>query len=74
MLEILFLLLPLAFYSGWRAATKPSKTKQMPEQPNSVNERFVQGINYLLNEEPDKALDVFLKYPDVDEQTATTFL
>lgn len=74
MLEILFLLLPLAFYSGWRAATKPSKTHHTVEQPNSMSERFVQGINYLLNEEPDKALDVFLKYPDVDEQTANTFL
>lgn len=56
---LLFLLLPLAFIQAKCAATKLSKTKQTPEQPNSVNERFVQGINYLLNEEPDKALDVF---------------
>ncbi|MBO0614047.1 hypothetical protein [Thiothrix fructosivorans] len=72
MQEILFLLLPIAFYSGWQAARKRYKGRQ--EQRKDISVRFVQGINYLLSEEPDKALDVFLNYPDIDEYTANTFL
>ncbi|MGB3916341.1 MAG: hypothetical protein WBL07_02795, partial [Thiothrix litoralis] len=72
MQEILFLLLPIAFYSGWQAARKRYKERQ--EQRKEISVRFVQGINYLLSEEPDKALDVFLNYPDIDEYTANTFL
>lgn len=72
MQEILFLLLPIAFYSGWHAARK--RYKEREEQRKDVPQRFVQGINYLLSEEPDKALDVFLNYAEVDEHTANTFL
>ncbi len=72
MQEILFLLLPIAFYSGWQAARRRYKERQ--EQRKEISVRFVQGINYLLSEEPDKALDVFLNYPDIDEYTANTFL
>jgi lipopolysaccharide biosynthesis regulator YciM len=72
MQEILFLLLPLAFYSGWRAARNHYKEKQ--EKRKDASSSFVRGINYLLSEQPDKALDVFLNYPEVDEYTADTFL
>ncbi|WP_298609124.1 hypothetical protein [uncultured Thiothrix sp.] len=72
MLEILFLLLPLAFYSGWRTAHKKNRSSQTGA--TEVSTRFVQGINFLLNEEPDKALDVFLEAPSLDAQAAETFL
>ena len=72
MQEILFLLLPLAFYSGWRAARNQYKERQ--EKRKEASSSFVRGINYLLSEQPDKALDVFLNYPEVDEYTADTFL
>lgn len=72
MQEVLFLLLPLAFYSGWQAARKRYKTRQ--EKRKQISVHFVRGINYLLGEQPDKALDVFLNYPEVDEYTAETFL
>lgn len=72
MLEILFLLLPLAFYSGWRTAHKKSRSNQVAA--NEVSTRFVEGVNYLLNEEPDKALDIFLEAPNIDAQAAETFL
>jgi lipopolysaccharide biosynthesis regulator YciM len=72
MQEILFLLLPLAFYSGWQGARKRYKTRQ--EKRKQISVHFVRGINYLLSEQPDKALDVFLNYPEVDEYTAETFL
>lgn len=72
MLEILFLLLPLAFYSGWRTAYKRNRSNQT--NATEVSTRFVQGINFLLNEDPDKALDIFLEAPSLDAQAADTFL
>lgn len=71
--ELLFLLLPLAFYSGWRASGKSSRKKTLPEK-RPLSDNFVKGVNYLLNEEPDKALDVFLNRPEIDEYTAETYL
>ena len=53
MLEILFLLLPLAFYSGWQSARKRYKERQ--EKRKQISVHFVRGINYLLSEQPDKA-------------------
>lgn len=72
MLEILFLLLPLAFYAGWRSAHK--QIKQNSEQTKQMSTRFVTGINYLLNEDPDRALDVFLSAPNSEMQAIETFL
>ena len=73
MTELLFLLLPLAFYSGWHAARKRYRNQKKPQQKNLAS-HFVKGINYLLNEEPDKALNFFLNHSDIDEYTAETFL
>jgi len=71
MLELLFLLLPIAFYSGWQSARKRYKKNQTTQK---TTKPFVKGINYLLNEEPDKALAFFIQHPDIDEYTAETFL
>ncbi|PID46124.1 MAG: hypothetical protein CSB47_05300 [Proteobacteria bacterium] len=73
MSELLFLLLPIAFYSGWRAAGK-SVRRQAPAEKRPLSDNFVKGVNYLLSEEPDKALDVFLNRPEIDEYTAETYL
>lgn len=72
MIEILYLLLPLAFYSGWKAARK-NNIKQCL-QSNKLADNYVKGVNYLLSEKPDKALEVFINHPDVDEYTAETYL
>jgi lipopolysaccharide biosynthesis regulator YciM len=70
--ELLFLLLPLAFYSGWKASGKSLKSSS-PEK-RQLSDNFVRGVNFLLSEEPDKALDVFLNRPEIDEYTAETYL
>ena len=72
MLELLFLLLPLAFLSGWQSSKKRNKKTQSNKRELSDN--FVKGINFLLSEEPDKALEVFLTRPEIDEYTAETYL
>lgn len=72
MIEILFLLLPLAFYSGWKASKK-NNVKQCVKA-NRLADDYIKGVNYLLSEKPDKALEVFIHHPDVDEYTAETYL
>ena len=68
----LLLLLPIAAVSGWYAAKRSIKRSQ------NNNERFTRdyllGLNYLLNEQPDKAVDVFIKMLEVDTETVETHL
>ncbi len=71
MVELLYLLLPVAFYAGWRASRK--SLSQSQKQQRKLSDNFVKGINFLLSEEPDKALEVFLNNQDIDEYTAETY-
>lgn len=40
----------------------------------SLPKNYLQGLNFLLNEEPDKAVDLFIKLLDVDSETVETHL
>ena len=67
-MEWLFLLLPVAAASGWWAARRSqARPRSTPLPPAPA---FFRGLNYLLNEQPDKALDVFLKLAEVDRVVA----
>lgn len=50
----------------------PAKTR-FP-QINQFATTYFRGLNYLLNEEPDKAIEVFLKIAEVDRDTVETHL
>lgn len=67
---LLALLLPVAFFSGWHLSRK-NKTKGL--SANFSKDYFV-GLNYLLNEQPDKAISVFVKLMEVDNDTVETHL
>ncbi|EXJ15952.1 lipopolysaccharide assembly protein LapB [Imhoffiella purpurea] len=72
MIEILFLLLPVAAASGWWLARRELRGKRdggVPSHPD-----FLRGLNYLLEEQPDKAIDTFLKLAEVDGETVETHL
>jgi len=72
-LTLLFLLLPLAVYSGWRVGRKKplsEKDKALCEIPPD----YLKGLNYLLNEQPDKAIEVFIQMLEVDSETVETHL
>ncbi|HBG96619.1 MAG TPA: lipopolysaccharide assembly protein LapB [Chromatiaceae bacterium] len=72
MMELLFLLLPVAAASGWwiaRRSAKWSSSERCERAPT-----FFRGLNYLLNEQPDKAIDVFLKLAEMDSETVETHL
>lgn len=71
MLELLWLLLPIAAASGWWAAHLLPKTRQFS---TNLSSDYFKGLNYLLNEQPDKAIDIFIKLIDVDSDTIETHL
>lgn len=75
--SFLLLLLPIAAASGWMAAKRISYLDPKDAKQNNDN-RFVQdylvGLNYLLNEQPDKAVDAFIKMLEVDDETVETHL
>lgn len=73
MIEFWPLLLPAAAFSGWWAAAK-QKRKQEHKQNHHFSREYVLGLNYLLNEQPDKAVDVFIKLLEVDNETVETHL
>lgn len=66
-------LLPLAAGSGWWLSQK-QRTKQDNLQGQHITREYVLGLNYLLNEQPDKAVDIFIKLLEVDNDTVETHL
>ena len=72
-LGLLFLLLPLAALSGWWYAKRSLAHEQSTPRPG-LNADYFTGLNFLLNEQPDKAVDVFIKMLEVDSDTVETHL
>ena len=72
-MTLLWLLLPIAAASGWWAA-KHSSRKKCSGFGNSLSSDYYRGLNYLLNEEQDKALDVFLRLAQEDTEAIETHL
>jgi lipopolysaccharide biosynthesis regulator YciM len=72
-MEWLLLLLPLAAASGWWAARR-SDSRRGSSSGAASDPSFFRGLNYLLDEQPDKAIDIFVKLAEVDGETAETHL
>ena len=73
MLELLFLLLPLAAASGWYIAYCQFSNSNTRKK-HACNREYLRGLNYLLNEQSDKAVDTFIKILEVDTETVETHL
>lgn len=73
MIHLWPMLLPAAAYSGWWIARRNYLGKQS-DQSNQLSREYVVGLNYLLNEQPDKAVDIFIKLLEVDSDTVETHL
>lgn len=73
MIEWLFFLLPIAALSGWLLARKHYKYNH-PSPTSAVSPDYFQGLNYLLNEQPDKAIEVFVRLLEVNSETVETHL
>ncbi|HEB99132.1 MAG TPA: lipopolysaccharide assembly protein LapB, partial [Thiotrichales bacterium] len=71
--ELLWLLLPLAAASGWWAARR-SAARPPCKSSSELKSDYFRGLNFLLNEQPDKAIDVFIQMLEVDSDTVETHL
>lgn len=63
----------LAFVCGI-AVTRLCITHFGQGKKNQVNKEYFKGLNFLLNEEPDKAIEVFIKALEVDSETVELHL
>jgi lipopolysaccharide biosynthesis regulator YciM len=72
-LNLLWLLLPIAAASGWYVARQEYQRK-FKEQSYELPQDYYKGLNYILNEQPDKAIDVFLKLSELDNNAAEVHL
>jgi lipopolysaccharide assembly protein B len=70
----------VAAAAGWLVAQfrfgrdrpRPQVPRGERPAPQQLNEEYLKGLSFLLNEEPDKALEVFLRMVDVDNETVET--
>ncbi|MCK5360007.1 MAG: lipopolysaccharide assembly protein LapB, partial [Gammaproteobacteria bacterium] len=69
----LLLLLPLAAISGWIASRQDERIRSRKCGADIPSDYF-KGLNLLLNEQPDKAIEVFIKVLEVDSETVETHL
>jgi lipopolysaccharide biosynthesis regulator YciM len=60
MLELLFLLLPIAAAYGWYMGRR-SAQQDKQENANRLSRDYVAGVNFLLSNQKDKAVDLFLE-------------
>jgi len=73
MTNFILLLLPVAAASGWYLANKSGRSSST-KQRGMVSKDYLLGLNFLLEEQPDKAVDVFIKMLEVDSDTVETHL
>lgn len=69
---LLWLLLPLAALSGWWIARRGQNSHRASS--SAINPEYFKGLNFVLNEQPDKAIEVFIHMLEVDSETVETHL
>lgn len=70
-LALLFILLPIAAFSGWYISYRYYAAAK---KTNRLTKDYFVGLKYLIDEQPDKAIDVFIKMLDVNSDTVETHL
>jgi len=60
--------IPVFFGLGWIAARVD--IKQLVSESRSLPRGYFKGLNFLLNEQPDKAIDAFIEIVKLDPETA----
>ena len=73
MLELLFLLLPIAAAYGWYMGNRSAREDKQ-EQSHQISRQYVAGLNMLLSDQSDKAVDHFIELLQVDDETIDTHL
>jgi lipopolysaccharide biosynthesis regulator YciM len=70
---VLLALFPVVAWGGWWFARSTSRRSER-KRNRLFNNQYFQGLNYLLNEQPDKALQVFMEMAEVNQDTVETHL
>lgn len=73
MLELLFLLLPVAAAYGWFMGRNSLKHKELKGRAN-VTRNLSSGLNFLLTDQEDKAIEQLLELLDIEAATIETYL
>ncbi len=68
------LLLLVAIFCAWYLGYRAARGNRFVMQKVNLPRDYLVGLNFLLNEEPDKAVDVFVKMLEVDSDTVETHL
>ena len=61
------LIIPVAFAFGWIAARYDLKT--LLSESSNLPRSYFRGLNFLLNEQPDQAIDAFIEVVKLDPET-----
>jgi lipopolysaccharide assembly protein B len=69
----LFLLLPVAYLFGWLKGRRHSVSVNQ-DSSETLSSEYFKGLNYLLSDQQDRALPVFLQLVQVDNDTIDTHL
>ncbi len=68
-LPFIFIAFALGLYIGYKRSDKPAKNVS-----NSLRSEYFKGLNYLLNEQTDKAINVFVRMLEVGDETVDTHI
>ena len=72
---LVVILLPVAALSGWYYGRKDARERiKSPAGVPGMSQDYFKGLNYLLNDRPDKAIEVFIKVLEVESETVETHL
>ena len=69
LLPLLFLLLPVAAFSGWVLGRRRSE-RTSGARVSELSTNYFRGLNYLLNEQQDQAIDAFIEAVQSDPDTS----
>ena len=72
MQDLLWLLLPVAAASGWWWARHSTGTFTPRRRPDHSD--YFKGLNYLLDDKPDQALEVFVRVAEMERDTVEAHL
>lgn len=70
-LALLFALLPVAAATGWYVGRFRGSSRHGQK---ALSSSYFRGLNFLLNEQPDKAIEVFLEIAEINRDTVETHL
>lgn len=71
---LLLVLLVAAVAIGWWLGRRERQGSRDPAPPNTLSRDYFVGLNYLLNEQPDRAIETFVGTLEVNSETVDTHI